>query len=214
MPYGQLPTIKADDGTEYQGFKIKVPNPPKVAFVTLPTTAQMMLRLNAQKTVRHSLGRGKSETRAVQNQEADLKLFKTIRLDANGPEFDMHEAAMVIGKLTYCEATETARSGEEFMVTVDTPFGEVMHTVRMPFQPEIHAYRSAALSEMEMRHGQTEYRFKPDVAVTLYKQIAKAIEGYVDTISLSDVPPHHMIAVVSEVVSRMDDIDPLMDPNS
>ena len=44
----------------------------------------MIERINRQKTIRNSIGRGKWQSDLVPNPEADLKLFEALRLDKDG----------------------------------------------------------------------------------------------------------------------------------
>ena len=86
MLYGQLPTVTID-GKELHGVTVKVANPPKSAVLALPTNEQMMARLNQNKLVRRTLGRGKTQTEFLPNRQADLDLFQKIRQDS-GLELD------------------------------------------------------------------------------------------------------------------------------
>ena len=64
--YGDIPT---------EGITIRVPNPPKTAFLRLPTNQEMLERLDQQKSIRRTIGRRKSQTEFVPNLKADLDLF-------------------------------------------------------------------------------------------------------------------------------------------
>ena len=81
MLYGELPTVQLDSGEEVRGVKVRVPNPPKLAILRLPTSQEMLDRLDQQKSIRRTLGRRKSQTEFVPNPKADLDLFNKIRLD-------------------------------------------------------------------------------------------------------------------------------------
>jgi hypothetical protein len=111
--YGDIPT---------EGITIRVPNPPKTAFLRLPTNQEMLERLDQQKSIRRTIGRRKSQTEFVPNLKADLDLFCKIRLDKDGAEFDEFEAGNAISKLTFCEVTDCQRAGDEYRVTLRTPF--------------------------------------------------------------------------------------------
>jgi hypothetical protein len=121
--YGNIP----DDG-----IIIKVPNPPKAARVRLPATDEMLGRLAQQKSIRRTIGRRKSQTEFVPNPKADLVRFTQIRLDKDGPEFDEFEAGNAISKLTFCEVTDCERVGDEYRITLKTPFGDTTHTMKIP----------------------------------------------------------------------------------
>ena len=203
--YGSVPAT---------GIKIRVPSPPKAAFVRLPTSDEMLARLDAQKTIRRDLGRRKSQTEYVPNPAADLVLFNKIRLDKDGPEFDEYEATDAINKLTYAEVTACERAGEEYNVTLRTAFGDTTHTLRGPTRRDIMLYRRSVVAATDLPHGQSELRFRTEPAIDLYNAVAAKIAGYAEGITPADVPPHHMSAVVVELIQAIDELDPVLDPNS
>lgn len=214
MLYGVLPVVKMDDGKELHGVKVAVVNPPKTAVLGLPTNAQMVERLSKQRSIRRSLGRRVSQTESVPNPAADLALFNDCRQDKGGAEFDEYEAANAMSKLTYCEVIDCQRAGEEYLIQLKTAFGVTVHTVKIPMQREITAYRRSVVSSRDLPHGQEELRFRIEPAVALYDQVSVKTEGYAPEWKLADVPPHHKSAVVSELVQAIDDLDPEIDPNS
>jgi hypothetical protein len=197
---------------EMRGVTVKVANPPKTAVLGLPTNAQMLERLDAQRSIRRSIGRRKSQTEFVPNLKADLDLFNKIRQD-KGSEFDEYEASNALAKLTYCEVTDCAQSDDEYRITLKTAFGETVHTVRKPSERDKTVYRRSVVSATDLPHGQEELRYRIEPAVALYDSVAAKIEGYIANYKPADVPPHHKSAVVVEVIQSMDDEDPLIDPN-
>lgn len=203
--YGNIPSA---------GITIRVPNPPKTALLRLPTNKEMLERLDQQKSIRRTIGRRKSQTEFVPNPKADLDLFNKIRLDKEGPEFDEYEAGNAISKLTFCDVTDCERAGEEYRVTLKTPFGDTVHTVRIPTQRDITVYRRSVVSSTDLPHGQEELRYRIEPAEDLYDSVVSKIEGYAESFKTADVPPHHKSAVVVELVQAIDDLDPALDPNS
>jgi hypothetical protein len=196
------------------GITIRVPNPPKTAQLRLPTNEEMLERLDQQKSIRRTIGRRKSQTEFVPNLKADLDLFNKIRLDKDGAEFDEFEAGNAISKLSFCEVTDCQRAGDEYRVTLRTPFGETVHMVKIPTQRDITVYRRTVVSSTDLPHGQEELRYRIEPAVDLYDSVVTKIEGYAAPIKPADVPPHHKSAVVVELVQAIDDLDPALDPNS
>jgi hypothetical protein len=203
--YGDIPT---------EGITIRVPNPPKTAFLRLPTNQEMLERLDQQKSIRRTIGRRKSQTEFVPNLKADLDLFCKIRLDKDGAEFDEFEAGNAISKLTFCEVTDCQRAGDEYRVTLRTPFGETIHQVKIPTQRDITVYRRTVVSSTDLPHGQEELRYRIEPSVGLYDSVVTKVEGYAGSLKPADVPPHHKSAVVVELVQAIDDLDPALDPNS
>jgi hypothetical protein len=203
--YGDIPT---------EGITIRVPNPQKTAFLRLPTNQEMLERLDQQKSIRRTIGRRKSQTEFVPNLKADLDLFSKIRLDKDGAEFDEFEAGNAISKLTFCEVTDCQRAGDEYRVTLRTPFGETIHQVKIPTQRDITVYRRTVVSSTDLPHGQEELRYRIEPSVGLYDSVVTKVEGYAGSLKPADVPPHHKSAVVVELVQAIDDLDPALDPNS
>jgi hypothetical protein len=203
--YGDIPK---------EGITIRVPNPPKTAFLRLPTNQEMLERLDQQKSIRRTIGRRKSQTEFVPNLKADLDLFTKIRLDKDGAEFDEFEAGNAISKLTFCEVTDCQRAGDEYRVTLRTPFGDTVHQVKIPTQRDITVYRRTVVSSTDLPHGQEELRYRIEPSVGLYDSVVTKIEGYAGSLKPADVPPHHKSAVVVELVQAIDDLDPALDPNS
>jgi hypothetical protein len=203
--YGDIPT---------EGITIRVPNPPKTASLRLPTNQEMLERLDQQKSIRRTIGRRKSQTEFVPNLKADVDLFCKIRLDKDGAEFDEFEAGNAISKLTFCEVTDCQRAGDEYRVTLRTPFGETIHQVKIPTQRDITVYRRTVVSATDLPHGQEELRYRIEPSVALYDSVVTKVEGYAGSLKPADVPPHHKSAVVVELVQAIDDLDPALDPNS
>ena len=203
--YGDIPA---------EGITIRVPNPPKTAHLRLPTNQEMLDRLAQQKSIRRTIGRRKSQTEFVPNPKADLDLFNRIRLDKDGPEFDEFEAGNAISKLTFCDVTDCERAGEEYRISLKTPFGATTHTAGIPTQRNITIYRRTVVCSTDLPHGQEELRYRIEPSVELYDSVVSKIEGYADSFKPGDVPPHHKSAVVVELVQAIDDLDPALDPNS
>lgn len=213
MLYGDLPTVPQEGGATVRGVTIKIQNPPKTAIIGLPTNAQMVERLDSQKTIRRSLGRRASTSDYIPNTKADLALFNQIRVDKDGLEFDEFEATSAIGRITNIEVTGCERSGDFFEVTLKSPFGEVVHTVGIPLQRDLQKYRRGVVSSKDLPHGQEELRYRIEPPCTLYDTVSKKVEGYNDSFNVTNVPPHHKSAVVMELVQALDEMDTLIDPN-
>jgi len=212
--YGELPEVTLPNGQTARAVRIKNPNPPKLAFLRLPTSEEIITRLGQQKSIRRNLGRRKSQSESVPNLKADLALFNGIRLDKDGPEFDEYEASNAISKLTYCEVTGCERVGDEYRITLRTPFGDTIHNMRVPTLRDVSIYRKSVVSSMDLPYGQEEVRFRVEPAIDLYSAVASKIEGYAEGTKPVDVPPHHKQAVVIDLVFAIDDLDPAIDPNS
>jgi len=213
MLYGNLPEVKLADESVVKGVTVRVPNPPKSAVLRLPTSEEMLIRLESQKSIRRSIGRRKSQTEFIPNPKADMDLFNKIRLDKSGPEFDEYEAATAVSKLTYCEVIHCEESDAEYRVTLKTPFGETVHTLSKPSEKDLFTYRRSVLSAIDLPHGQEELKYRTGPAIALYAAVVKNIEGYADP-DKANVPPHHQSAVIVELAQSGAEIDLALDPNS
>ena len=119
-----------------------------------------------------------------------------------------------ISKLTFCEVTDCQRVGDEYRVTLRTPFGVTIHQVKIPTQRDITVYRRTVVSSTDLPHGQEELRYRIEPSVGLYDSVATKVEGYAGSFKPADVPPHHKSSVVVELIQAIDDLDPALDPNS
>src|SRR5208282_5229061 len=71
--------------------------------VRFPSDEEWCAWARAQRTVRHFLGRGKSQSEDVDLPKINAELFAKIRTDKDGDaEFDDAEAGMVIGRIERC----------------------------------------------------------------------------------------------------------------
>lgn len=194
MLYGELQDVRIDGSeTPLRGFLFKVRNPAKQAVLRLPTSAEMIARADAQKSIRTSLGRRKSETNPVPNPAADLELFAKIRVD-KGVEFDADEARTAIIKLTEAEVISCQEDGnDQYAMVLKTPFCETAHIVRSPTAKKLNEYRRSVVKSIELPHNQDELRYRTGAAVDLYDAVAVSNEGYFQG---TEVPSHHKFAVV------------------
>ncbi len=213
MPYGKLPEVKLETGETVNGVTIRIQNPAKTAILALPTNEQLSTRLDGQKSIRRNLGRRKSTTEYVPNTKGDLTLFDAIRLD-KGMEFDEFEASSAIGKLIFVDVTGSERVGDQYEITLETPFGKVKHTLNVPVQRDLQRYRRNVVTSVDLPHGVEELRSRIAPACDLYDSVSVKIEGYTEGFTTANVPPHHKSAAVVELIQSMDDIDPVIDPNS
>lgn len=213
MLYGELPEIQLGE-QKVRGVRVRVPGSEKFAVLGLPTSSQMIDRLNQQKSIRTGLGRRKSQTEAVPNPKADLALFQAIRQDKAGEAFDEWEAANAIRKLTACDVTDCVREGGCYLITLKTPFGDLKHRLKIPTQKDLSLYRRNIVAAVELPHNQEEIHYRTDAAVSLYDAVHDTHEGYVDSLSLAEIPPHHKFAAVAELVQVLEELDVEIDPNS
>ena len=89
--------------------------------VRFPSDAEWCAWARAQRTIRHFLGRGKSQSEDVDLSKVNAELFTKIRTDHEGPEFDEAEAGMVIGRIERCNVTGIDREGNNYRIAMKVP---------------------------------------------------------------------------------------------
>ena len=92
-------------------------------------------------------------------------------------EFDEFEASNAVSKLTFCEVTDCERVGDEYRITLKTPFGDTTHTMSIPTQRDMTLYRRTVISATDLPHGQEEFRYRtnrPSICTTLWSPRPKA----------------------------------------
>jgi hypothetical protein len=148
-----------------------------------------------------------------------MDFFKTLRLD-DGLEFDEFEATKAIDLLTYHRVVSCERSGEEYTITLSTSLGDVSHTVIIPWEKDQAEYRRTMFKSRDLPHGMEERRFPPEAGVKLYDKIVTDVGGYLDLCGGAPieavrvaVPPHHKISVILDLMSALDALDSVPDPN-
>jgi len=209
MKYGDLQTVKVGDA-DHQGFPITVHNPRKVAILRLPTSAEMIARIDSQKSIQKSLGLGKSISEPVPNPEADLRLFGQIRVA--GADFDEFEARNAISKLTEVDVLESVRDGDRYTITLKTPFCKTVHHLKIPTDKALHFYRRSIVASTSMRHGIEELKYRASAGIDLYDSAVIDFEGYAEG---TEVPAHHKFCVAGDLSESCKEFDPFdFDPNS
>lgn len=212
--YGKLPEVTLPNGTVVRGVTIRVPNPPKTAVLGLPNNEQLTERMDSQKSLRRNLGRRKSTTDYVPNTKGDLTLFDKIRIDKDGTEFDEFEASSAVSRLIFVDVVSCERVGDQYKVTLKTPFGEVSHLLNIPLQRDLQRYRRNVVTSVDLPHGLEELRSRSGPAGDLYDTVSVSIDGYTDEFKPANAPTHHKSAAVIELVQAIDELDPVLDPNS
>jgi hypothetical protein len=214
--YGELQTLKTKDGQEIQGFPVHILRPEKFAVLRLPRNDEMIEYLEKQRSLYRDLGGRKGEPESVPNPQADLALFHKLRLDKPSDasqEFDAAEAGKALALITRQKIDSCQREGDGFRITLKTMFGPTVHVIKIPFEKDLSLYRSTVYKSRDLPHNLEERRFPPDAPVRLYDSAIESIAGYTPDFKPADVPPHHKAAVVFELVSAINDLDPALDPN-
>lgn len=233
--YGELPLIQTTQGGEVPAMPVAIQNPAKMACLRLPAAEEVSAYTGSIRQLVRRVGRRQSEDQDVPNHEAERKLFQAMRLDKNGDEFDDAEVRYAINLILRHEVGDCLRDGEHYVVTLNTIWGAVAHTCRVPTTRELQAYREGVIKSRELPHNTEERRFPPGVPVELYDSIIVSVEGYAPQFNvpagttngnrhviegaelksfLAQIPPHHKRSVAGEISSAIYDLDPQLDPNA
>lgn len=213
--YGELPEIESKDGQKIKGFPVQILRPQKFAVLRLPTNDEMLDYQSKQRVIYRDLGNRTGESEAVPNPQADLDLFAKLRMDKfdSSQEFDAAEAATAIGQLTRQKIESSKREGDGYRITLKTRFGPTVHVIKIPFEKDLALYRQTVFKSRDLPHGLEERRFPPEAGARLYDSAIESIEGYTPEFTPKTVPPHHKSAIVMELVSAINELDPAFDPN-
>jgi hypothetical protein len=165
--------------------------------VRFPTDEEWCGWARAQRTIRHFLGRGKSQSEDVDLPKINGDLFKKIRIDKDGPEFDDAEAGMVIARVERSQVTDIQREGINYRIEMKVPGARVMHVLRMPTAKEMQDHERASTTVVAARRS-VETRAFLEPSGALYDKLHVSHEGYAGA-----VPIVHKSAAVSEVIAQL-----------
>jgi hypothetical protein len=169
----------------------------KSCTVRYPTDEEWCAWARAQRTIRHFLGRGKSQSEDVDLPKINAELFKKIRIDKDGPEFDDAEAGMVVGRVERSQVTDIQREGVNYRIDMKVPGARVTHVLRMPTAKEMQDHERASTSVVAARRS-VETRAFLEPSGALYDKLHVSHVGYA-----GEVPIVHKSAAVSEVVAQL-----------
>lgn len=179
----------------------------KRCVVRFPTDQEWCDRARRQKLIRRDLGRGKSQFDPGRAKAIDADLFARIRQDADGPEFDEHDAAYVIDRLDRATVQNLERAGNEYTVALKVPGAVTVHVLRIPSQKQVDEYGDASAPPPIHGERTTELRVFLEPAGPLYDAVLARNDGYSGA-----VPIIHKLAAVSamlrDISSRMEEDDP------
>lgn len=165
--------------------------------VRFPSDDEWCRWARAQRTVRHFLGRGKSQSEDVDLSKVNAELFAKIRTDNDGPEFDEAEAGMVIGRIERCTVANVEREGINYRIEIKVPGARVVHVLRMPTAKEMLDHERASTSVVAARRS-IETRAFLEPSGVLYDKLHISHDGYAGA-----VPIVHKSAAVSEVIAQL-----------
>jgi hypothetical protein len=167
--------------------------------VRFPSDAEWCERSRAQRSVRTTLGRGKSQYQVTNAEEVNEALFAKIRLDTDGPEFDAAEASKVIERLERCDVVACERIGDQFRIDTRVLGGIVTsHVANIPRQKDVLEFGRSSVRSIDSRRT-TEVRVVLEPSTELYKKVAVSSEGYA-----AAVPIIHQDTVLVELLYQVE----------
>lgn len=176
--------------------------------VRFPSDAEWCARAKSLKTLGLNLGRQKTRYEVPNAKDVDAKLFKQIRIDQDGPEFDQSEAAKVVERLEGARVTDLVIEAGKYRVTMLVPGAETVHVLRIPSSQR-------AVDEYEMQSGKTDHgprakelKFYLEPSGPFYDGLVAETEGY-----NGPVPINHKYAALRAMLTDLeaqaeDDFDP------
>jgi hypothetical protein len=163
--------------------------------VRFPTDKQWIERQKHVRIQVQNLGRDKSRTQGIVNEEHDLELFKAIRIEG-GEDFDEYEGSHVITLLTKAEAAATGSAGGVDVRLKVFGGRETVHSLRAPRRKQIVNYSEAHWKVTDGKACRT-IQVALETSAQLYDQLVVSTEGYADG---SPVPIIHKNAVITELM--------------
>lgn len=190
-------------------FEVALRSGGKSVVTRYPTDQEWADRSRAIKTSTSKIAKG-TQTKSTGVEEADAALLAILRV--SGADTDEFEANALIGKLMKAEAAEARAVPEGFEIVVSVVGGiATRHTLRVPSERELRAYRKAAFVWVDMRHGRQELRTAPLEIGELYNKLTVKTEGYAEG---SEIPLAHKTAAVIELTQAVDALDAEDDPET
>jgi hypothetical protein len=200
MQYGQTSKIVLDSGTEVDGIRVSAKK--KTAIIRFPT---------AKEQDDYTLEVAKRRTKDEEDEpdyKAELDLFKKLRLDVDGEEWDEYEARYLVDRLLSVRNLGAVQTGDEQVITLQTQFGLQVHTLREPSFKDMTLYERAV---NKLRGS------KPSFAHIhkLYNSLMVKTEGYPDSFADTDIPVEHKYLCVEQIRIEHYKLDPIqIDPNA
>lgn len=180
----------------------------KTCMVRYPTDAEWCERSRKRVIIRHLLTANRTQSEVPNALATDGELFRKIRLGETTTEWNDAEASLIIDHLETCRVVDTARSGNEFSVTMQIPGGRVIHRLQMPNQADVRAYGAAAVKTTMARHH-VEDRVRLEPSGDMWAICKGVAEGYAEG---SDIPIIHKDVAIVEMLSMLRAPDEEPDP--
>ena len=180
--------------------KLRSPDGLKTVRVRFPTDEEWTERQRRRKVIIKQLGRGISETVVPNSEDVDAALLAKIRAEEqDAVEVDPFEASRIIEQLSQAEVDDVIQTGDAFRITLRVLGGTVMHVLAMPSAKDVFEYRRAFARILDLPFNKQELTINLAAAGTLYKKLARSVEGYA-----GEVPIIHQAVAVKAAIDALD----------
>jgi hypothetical protein len=166
----------------------------KCCVLRFPTDAEWCAWGRKQRSIRRSLGRGKTQIDSLNSDEANFELFGKIRSDKDGVEYNAAEASAAITRLQRAQVQDIEREGDTYRISLIVIGAATTHVLRMPAQEEVDAHEKASVSVVSGSRAQ-EIRTFLDPAGPFYDSLLVSKQGY-----SSFVPIVHKAVILNEML--------------
>jgi hypothetical protein len=174
----------------------------KQCALRFPSDAQWSDRARRQRSTRHFIGRGKSQTSDTDTSATDLQLFSALRVEPGVESFDAAEAAAFIERLESTEVTAGSWAGNARRIEMKVPGAHTVHVLRSPTQAEMRAHEKASTSQtFSNRSAETRVTLEPSGELYDKLAIVEKREGYTGA-----VPIVHKVAAVSHLLATLHEL--------
>jgi hypothetical protein len=188
------------DATKPITMNLRTPEGVKTVRLHFPTDEEWTERQRRRKVIIKQLGRGISETVVPNSEDVDAALLAKIRAEEqDAVEVDPFEASRIIEQLSQAEVDDVIQTGDSFRITLRVLGGAVAHTLAMPSAKDVFEYRRAFARILDLPFNKQELTINLAAAGTLYKKLARSVEGYA-----GEVPIIHQAVAVKAAIDALD----------
>jgi hypothetical protein len=170
---------------------VKIPYPEKTVIVRLPTNEELAKFYDSG-----------AKNKDPENRDAEVALFQSVHvkgIDDDKDAIDEYEATYIINNLLWVKS-ESEKEGNNYKITLTTPFGECIHSMQ-PMTIKQHVKATSVMSKQNEKATREAF-------VKLYDElILKSPEGYADG---TEIPVHHKRIAVALINSDIYAFDPIV----
>lgn len=164
--------------------------------VRWPSDEEWAAHRKSRRILQRQLGRGATENE-IESGDADSRLYEAIRFNG-APPLSAGEAGKVVETIAQCDVLDVRLGADEAEVDLQTPMGEVKHTVKIPNMDQVKALQRTT-KFITLPYNRQEIRANLDASAVLWDKCAGRAEGYAGL-----VPNLHKDVAVRAVINAVD----------